>query len=184
MLQLWKAMIHLARHPALISECQAVAAEEDVPNPVPAKVKQPTKDAIIALDGILNSPAHNLRLSMYELAEVNRYCLQPGFAQTVADYAAGIDLGGFDTTGFNEAAGVLLFDRDFRQQVAGAEDPTVTLVSKGFAVTQAEADYLQEKVATGSPAAAAGEQFFTLLWAGSSCLQRLANYTKYSHPNY
>jgi len=34
MLQLWKALTHLARNPGVIDACQAVAAEEDVPNPV------------------------------------------------------------------------------------------------------------------------------------------------------
>ena len=183
MLQLWKALVHLARNPALIDDCQKVAAEEKVANPVPSKTEQPTRSAIIALDEILNRK-QQLRLSMYELAEINRYCLQSGFKQTVADYATAVNLGYSSTPAFNEAVGVLLFDSDFRQAVAGAPDPAALLTDNGFAVTADEASYLQQKVATGSPAAAAGQQFFSLMWAGSSCLQRLANYPKYSHPNY
>lgn len=183
MLQLWKAVTHLGRQPDLLDACVAAAALRETQNPDPNRRQQPAPEAIAALDGLLNKQA-GLRLGLYELAEVNRMAATPGFKAAMEAWAAAVDLHVSGGESFDEAAGVLLFDREFRKEIAAHPDPAAALQGQGFRVAADEAGHLQQRLAQGSAGAAAAEQFFNLLWTGSSCLQRLALYSRYVHPNY
>lgn len=183
MVNLWKAAIVLGRDAALLAQCAGAAKEVTINHTDPQRTRQPDPEAIRSLDQILNK-GEKLGLSLYELAEVNRWLLQPDFAKEIQQFVAEVSPGVSMSDAFATSAGMLMLDQDFRQLFAASTDPKKDLDNEGFVVTQAEAQHLRTKLASGGAAAKAADNVFRLLWAGSSCLTRLMHYGRYIHPNY
>lgn len=183
MLQLWKAVTFLLRNPTVLTICKSAAAEITISHPDARRQQQPDPNAIIALAEVLNL-THGLRLGIYELAELNRWLLQPNSDASMADYADGLDLSAHTSDAFDEAVGMLLLDGEARMAVAASSTPGEILRDRQFAVTDAEGIHLRDKLQSGTQSATAADDFLTLAWGGGSCLSRLVSYPQYVHPNH
>lgn len=152
--------------------------------------KQPTRPILIALDQLLRSNDGSLRLSPYELAEVNRISYigktQAPVHKDLREYwrqLGPIAPASRDSNGFMEAVGALAIDRPLRDGLRGTP-PGNPFLQTMFDVSQVQEDGLRDNLAANSPAEHAAIRYFELAWGGGGqCLTIAKVWDDPMHPN-
>ena len=174
----------LAQSPAFRKQVVGAAKVLSGTTPPPG---QPDPSALSVIDGMFR--AQNIHLSVYDLAEVNRWMvldtISGGKASSLLDQywaavgsvATGVSAG--NTASMLEAISVLLIDPDFRGRFIARTDD---LSKRGFSFDTGKEEALRAAV---TPAAVGNiaDAWLALSWPGGECLSRLDFYPKYNHPN-
>lgn len=143
---------------------------------------QPSFAAMQGLDEILRSKG--LMLPVYIIGEINRWAhlekTKGGVIDALRTYVAAVDSAGQTGRGFEEAAGMMLIDQDYRTSF---RDGALQPMKEGFDLTEEQQEALRSVMKTNGEMHDASAAFFALGWDGASCLTRFRTYKEYLHVN-
>jgi hypothetical protein len=147
--------------------------------------RQPTPAILQAIDDFLRSKDPELRLSWYELAEVNRISYE-GKTQTphhkdLKSYWAGLGPvapANRNDPGFMEAVGALVIDQWTREQMRGGASLT-----RWFKLTDEQSQGLRRALADNSPAEIAAVNYFAFSWPTPVCFSVVTADINWFHVN-
>ena len=147
--------------------------------------KQPTQQTLRAIDAFLRRVDPTLKLTAYELAEVNRIAYETRDEvpphKNLKDYWAGLGSVGpanRASPGFMEAVGALAVDNWSRSNFAAGNIG----LSQWFDVTPAQETALRSKVTASSPSDLAATAYVAKSWP-SSCGSLIAMAPNWVHMN-